>query len=199
MGIMNFLVRHKKKLEIVGWILMAVIGIAGVMSGFLTDTDKMEAVLRKCGIWAPLVFMFVQAVQVVIPILPGAVGCAFGVVFFGNIMGFVYNYVGICIGSILAFLFARKCGAVFVKQMTGSKFYDKYKKFLESEKKFERIFAILIFLPVAPDDFLCYLAGLSNMTLRRFTWIILLGKPLAIFLYSTALYQIIGQALKIFG
>lgn len=177
---------------------MAVIGLAGVMSGVLTDADKMEAMLIKCGIWAPLIFMFVQTVQVVVPILPGAVGCAFGVVFFGGLLGFVYSYVGICIGSVLAFLFARRCGAVLVRQMTGSKFYDKYVKFLENEKKFERIFAVLIFLPVAPDDFLCYLAGLSNMKLRRFTWIILLGKPLAIFLYSTALYQIIGQALKMF-
>lgn len=37
--------------------------------------------------------------------------------------------------------------------MTGAKFYQKYSKYLLQEKQFERIFALLIFLPVAPDDF----------------------------------------------
>ena len=196
MDLANWLVRHKKKIEIIGWLLMAAAIVAGLISGIFFDTAKMEALLLKCGFWAPIVFMAIQALQVVIPILPGAVGCAFGVVFFGNMMGFVYNYIGICIGSVLAFLLARKCGAALVKGITGARFYDKYNHFLENDRKFERIFAILIFLPVAPDDFLCYLAGVSRMTLRRFTVIILLGKPMAIYLYSTALYHILGQAIK---
>ena len=196
MDLTSWLVRHKRKLEVAGWLLMVAMVGAGLISGVFLDADKMEVFLRRCGFWAPLVFMAVQALQVVIPILPGAVGCAFGVVFFGNIMGFAYNYIGICIGSILAFCLARKCGTALVKGITGTRFYDKYNRFLENEKKFERIFAILIFLPVAPDDFLCYLAGVSRMSLKRFTAIILLGKPLAIYLYSTALYHILGQAVK---
>ena len=54
-----------------------------------------------------------------------------------------------------------------------------------------------IFLPVAPDDFLCYLAGTTDMTWRRYTAIILLGKPFAISLYSlglTAIWQMITGA-----
>ena len=51
-----------------------------------------------------LCFVALQAIQVVIPILPGSIGCLFGVIFFGPVMGFVYNYVGICGGSIWHFL-----------------------------------------------------------------------------------------------
>ena len=139
--------------------------------------------------------MIVQAVQVVIPIMPGAIGCVFGVVFFGAFWGFVFNYIGICIGSVCAFLLARKYGMMFVQNMTGSKFYNKYQHFLEKENQFEKMFALLIFLPVAPDDFLCYLAGVSRMRLTRFTTIILLGKPAAIFMYSMGLHQVLRMAM----
>ena len=72
--------------------------------------------------------------------------------------------------------------------------YDKYSKYLEMENRFEKIFALLIFLPVAPDDFLCYLAGISKMDLKKFVTIILLGKPAAIFLYSMGLNTVLQKA-----
>lgn len=192
---MEWIVKHKKWFEITGWILFAVGVIWAWRAGLFTDTEKLQALLEKSGILAPLLFVIVQAVQVVIPIMPGAIGCVFGVVFFGVLWGFVFNYIGICIGSVCAFLLARKYGMMFVQNMTGSKFYNKYQHFLEKENQFEKMFALLIFLPVAPDDFLCYLAGVSRMRLTRFTTIILLGKPAAILMYSTGLHQVLRMAM----
>ena len=182
-------------MKITGWILFAVGVVWAWGAGLFTDTEKLQALLEKSGILAPLLFVIVQAVQVVIPIMPGAIGCVFGVVFFGAFWGFVFNYIGICIGSVCAFLLARKYGMMFVQNMTGSKFYNKYQHFLEKENQFEKMFALLIFLPVAPDDFLCYLAGVSRMRLTRFTTIILLGKPAAILMYSMGLHQVLRMAM----
>lgn len=192
---MEWIVKNKKWFEITGWILFAVGVVWAWGAGLFTDTEKLQALLEKSGILAPLLFVIVQAVQVVIPIMPGAIGCVFGVVFFGALWGFVFNYIGICIGSVCAFLLARKYGMMFVQNMTGSKFYNKYQHFLEKENQFEKMFALLIFLPVAPDDFLCYLAGVSRMRLTRFTTIILLGKPAAILMYSTGLHQVLRMAM----
>ena len=192
---MDWFVKHKKWFEITGWILFAVGVVWAWGAGLFTDTEKLQALLEKSGILAPLLFVIVQAVQVVIPIMPGAIGCVFGVVFFGAFWGFVFNYIGICIGSVCAFLLARKYGMMFVQNMTGSKFYNKYQHFLEKENQFEKMFALLIFLPVAPDDFLCYLAGVSRMRLSRFTTIILLGKPAAILMYSMGLHQVLRMAM----
>lgn len=192
---MDWIVKHKKWFEITGWILFAIGVVWAWRAGLFTDTEKLQSLLEKSGILAPLLFVIVQAVQVVIPIMPGAIGCVFGVVFFGAFWGFVFNYIGICIGSVCAFLLARKYGMMFVQNMTGSKFYNKYQHFLEKENQFEKMFALLIFLPVAPDDFLCYLAGVSRMRLTRFTTIILLGKPAAIFMYSMGLHQVLRMAM----
>lgn len=185
---------YKKILLIVCTAITVVLTVIGYKKGIFTDETQMELFLNSCGIFAPLFFVFIQAVQVIIPILPGAVGCVYGVMFWGPLKGFIFNYIGICIGSIGAFLIARRFGQRLVIQMTCEKFYDKYSKYLEMENRFEKIFALLIFLPVAPDDFLCYLAGISKMDLKKFVTIILLGKPAAIFLYSMGLNTVLQKA-----
>lgn len=195
---MEWMIRHKRILEAAGWILFFLFVFWGWKEGIFSDTEKLEDFLKRSGVMAPFIFIIVQAVQVVVPILPGAIGCVFGVVFFGSVWGFVLNYTGICIGSVCAFVLARRYGTMFVRNMTGSKFYDKYQKFLKQEKRFEKLFALLIFLPVAPDDFLCYLAGVSRITFQKFTVIILLGKPAAIFLYSMGLHQLLQYAVTNF-
>ncbi|WP_225353487.1 VTT domain-containing protein [Lacticaseibacillus thailandensis] len=48
-----------------------------------------------------------------------------------------------------------------------------------------------ILLPVAPDDFLCMLAGLTKMSLRKFVWIIVLCKPWTILAYSMGMNKLI--------
>ncbi len=182
--------KHKKFLLISGTVFLVIFTFIAYKNGIFTDQEKMRGFLERCGIFAPVLFVLIQALQVVFPILPGAVGCVYGVLFWGPVTGFFFNYIGICIGSIWAFLLARHFGQQFVKETIGSRFYEKYSKYLLKENQFEKIFALLIFLPVAPDDFLCYLAGISKMPIKKFTIIILLGKPAAIFLYSMGLKTI---------
>ena len=75
--------------------------------GIFTDQAKMRAYLANKQIVGPIIFVLIQIVQVVVPIIPGGVSLLGGVVFFGPIAGFIYNYVGICIGSIINFFLAR--------------------------------------------------------------------------------------------
>ena len=43
-------------------------------------------------------------------------------------------------------------------------------------------------MPGAPDDLLCYVAGISNITLKEFIIYIILGKPLTLIFYSIFCY-----------
>ena len=87
----------------------------------------------------------------------------------------------------MAFLLSKHNGRPFVHHIIGEKNYNKYIGWLDKGKAFDKAFAVAIFLPVAPDDLLCYIAGLTKMSLKKFTCIILLGKPGSIFLYSLGL------------
>ncbi len=176
---------------IVGVILCALFVIYGIRTGIFSSQQAMEQFLGRFGIWGPVLFVLIQIVQVVIPIIPGGVSCLAGVLIFGPVMGFVYNYIGISIGSVGAFLISRRYGASFVRSMVKQKTYDKYIGWLNRGKRFERLFAIAIAAPCAPDDFLCYLAGLTSMKLKHFTGIIALCKPPSIIAYSLGLAGVV--------
>lgn len=167
--------------------VIVVLTIYGVKTGLLTDRDKLEMLVKESGIWGPLLFILIQMVQVVLPIIPGGITCGAGVVIFGAWHGLLYNYIGIVAGSMINFYLARRYGQCFVKYFVKEETYEKYIGWLEKGKKFDKFFAFAIFFPCAPDDVLCLIAGLTRMTWKKFTTIILLGKPASIAMYSLAL------------
>lgn len=179
----------------IGMVLTIMFFIYGIKTQIFTSQAALQTFLQQFGGFAPIIFIAFQAVQVVLPICPGAIGCIGGILIFGPIQGFIYNYIGICIGSIAAFLIARRYGINYVKNMGSKKTFNKYIRWLE-KPSFERLFATAIFMPVAPDDFLCYIAGVSKMTLKKFVMIILLGKPFAIAMYCFVLNLIVQQLIS---
>ena len=58
-----------------------------------------------------------------------------------------------------------------------------FKKYLCKKKSFPIALFIVILLPFAPDDILCYLSGLTKISFRKFTWIIIFAKPWCILGY----------------
>ena len=168
-------------------IIMGLFLYYGLENHLFSDMNSLKSFISKGGIWGPLIFVLIQIIQVVISIIPGGVSCAAGVVLFGPWAGLLYNYVGIVIGSFINFYLARKYGTTLVKSFVSESTYDKYSNWLDKGKKFDKFFALAIFFPVAPDDFLCMLAGLTKMSLKKFSAIILLGKPASIAMYSLTL------------
>ncbi len=133
----------------------------------------------------PLIFFCMQIIQVIVPIIPGGLTMAAGVLIFGPVWGFVYNYVGIALGSFLLFHFGRKYGQTLVHTFVKEKTYNKYMGWLDKgQKRFNIIFALLILSPIAPDDALVLIASQTKMSWRFLFWTIILCKPLPIFLYS---------------
>lgn len=167
-------------------IIFILIGIKGYKMGIFTSVTSLRKFLEGYTYLAPLMFMLLQVVQIVIPIIPGGVSTAFGVLMFGAFWGFVYNYISICFGSCLVFLISRYFGKNIMLNIFGEDQLHKYDKWLNN-KKYTKFFALAILFPVAPDDFLCYFSGLTKMTFKEFLLIILICKPPSIFLYSMAL------------
>ena len=79
-----------------------------------------------------------------------------------------------------------------------AKTLNKYLGWL-THPRFPHFFALAIALPVAPDDFLCYLAGLTNMKKRVFTAIIVLLKPWSILAYSFGVLTLLKLLLPSWG
>lgn len=171
-------------LNIIGLILAVVAIIWGFKTGLFTNEERMKSVIMKAGPAAPLVFILIQIVQTVIPIIPGALTIPMGTMIFGPRYGFLLNFIGIMIGSIMNFLLARRFGRPLVEMVTDDKKFDKYIQWLDSDKGFDPLFTFGMFFPVSPADLLCYFAGLSSMTFKKYLLILLLGKPFTLFIYQ---------------
>ena len=173
--------------SILGLVLCAVLAYVFWKAGLFASKEALPSCISRFGWAGPAVFITFQAVQVVIPILPGGLGCLAGVILFGVWKGFWYNYIGICAGSLAAFAIARACGRPLLESVFPAKMIEKYDRWMGSGSRFAKWFAFLIFIPVAPDDYLCFLAGTTRIGWRLYAAIILLCKPASIALYSLGL------------
>lgn len=154
-------------------------------SGTFRDPDSFKEYINSLGYLGPVVLTVFQCVKVLYAVIPGTIGCIVGPMLFGPVGGFVCNYVGICTGSIFAFLLSRKLGFSLMRMIFTDKKIRSYKNWMNRWTKHFHIFLwIAIFLPISPDDFLCYFSGLTQMKFKRFLIIILTSKPITILVYS---------------
>lgn len=165
-------------------ILLLMIFLKIFLTKEFSSVEDFRVYIESFGFAGPFVLTFFQAFQVVVPILPGYLGCAAGAVAFGTKIGFLCNYIGISIGSVIAYFLAKGFGISVINLMFSEKTYNKWRIKIEKSKSYERFLFIATLLPLFPDDFLCYFSGLIKMDRRRFIWIIILGKPWCILAYS---------------
>lgn len=185
--------------SIIGILATIALLIYGYQAGIFSSAEQLSYMISQAGIWGPLIFIFIQIIQCVIPIIPGGLSCVAGIILFGPFYGFIYNYIGILLGSLINFILARHYGKPLIETIVSKKTYNKYISWLDRGKHFDKLFALAIFMPVAPDDFLCMLAGLTKMTYKKFITIIVLGKPASLLVYSLGLTTAFEAIMKTLG
>lgn len=176
-----------------GILIVAACALVIYHFGYANATGQLQLMIQQAGFLAPLLFIGLQIIQVTFPIIPGGLSTVAAVSLFGAGWGFVYNYIGICLGSICAFMLARRFGQPMIEALIPEKTLTKYTGYLNSAHRFERLFTLAILLPVAPDDLLCLLAGLTTMSRRKFITIILLCKPWTILAYSLGVNTVVAH------
>lgn len=164
--------------------LSAVFCIRGYVDGHFRSVEGLRAYISSFGIFGPLVLMVIQAVRIILPVIPGTLGCLVGGALFGATVGFWCNYIGICAGSLTAFWLARKFGVDLVRKLIPLEKYHSFIQWVNSKKHYPLVVLMIFLLPFTPDDFMCYFSGLTEMSPRRFQWIMLLAKPWCILGYS---------------
>ncbi len=180
----NGWVKKVKILVIIGFVLILLLLLKLFFNQRIDSVESLQLYMKRFGIAAPLMLTLFQALQVVVPVLPGYLGCAAGAVAFGTLTGFWCNYIGISLGSIIAYYLAKKYGKSIVLSMFPQKQYEKWSGVVKKSRSYGWFLFIATLLPLFPDDFLCYFSGLMSMKSKTFIWIIILGKPWCILAYS---------------
>ncbi len=100
-----------------GFVIFVLFFVKQFFNQKFDSVESLQNYMKGFGIAAPLMLTLFQAVQVVIPVLPGYLGCAAGAIAFGSMTGFWCNYIGISLGSVIAYFLAKKYGIDIVTAM----------------------------------------------------------------------------------
>jgi len=138
------------------------------------DRYFLKETLRRWGLFAPLIFIGLQALQVIIAPIPGEVTGILGGYLFGEWAGLVYSTIGLTLGSVTAFGGGRWLGAHSVRALVSRETWEKMGFIVEAEGA---ILCFIIYLiPGLPKDMVCYLFGMSPMPLWVFALVSTLGR-----------------------
>jgi uncharacterized membrane protein YdjX (TVP38/TMEM64 family) len=145
------------------------------------SVDSIRAWVNSWGLLAPLVFVILQIIQVVIFIIPGEIPQIAGGYLFGFFWGIVLSTIGIGIGSAVNFYLARMWGLRFVEAILPHATLGKMRKLISGTRS-TLLYFIVFLIPGIPKDVIAYVAGLSKIKFWVFIFISSSGRLLGLIL-----------------
>ena len=158
-------------------ILVLLLAGVGVMVWYnappeLFSPDWITEFLQQAGWLAPLVYMFLRVIAVVVAVVPNAPLDIAGGLLFGPFWGTVYALLGSEAGAIACFLIARQMGREAITRLL-------HRDITFSNRIARRQLAYIVLIarlePVFSFALVSYGAGLTMMTLRSFALSTLIG------------------------
>ena len=164
-----------------------IVSATGIISK-LTSIEALRDYIASFGATAVLIFILFQFLQVVILPIPGSVSVGVGVALFGPLRCSVFSFIGIFLGSVVAFAIGRVIGYKAVCWIVGKDDLDKWLKKLKGKDYL--LLSIMFLLPLFPDDILCFVAGLSSITWLYFIIMIIVTRAISVLTTSFSLQLI---------
>jgi uncharacterized membrane protein YdjX (TVP38/TMEM64 family) len=138
------------------------------------DKKFLKQTLKQWGILAPIIFMALQALQVIVSPIPGEATGFLGGYLFGEWLGLLYSMIGLTFGSVVSFWIGRWLGERYVRKLVSKEMWEKLGFIVEAEGA---ILCFIIYLiPGLPKDIVCYLFGISPMPMWVFAVVSGLGR-----------------------
>jgi uncharacterized membrane protein YdjX (TVP38/TMEM64 family) len=155
---------------------------------FFSDKEQLLLFIDSLGVWDEVGFVLLQAVQVVIPLIPGVVLNVLGGYLYGIVGGVIYSSIGTSIGASIAFRLSRRYGNPLIDIFINDKIRSRLDHILHQKSAFT-IF-LLFLIPGFPKDYLCYILGLGRLSFIQFFAIESIGRLLGTFLETLGGYYL---------
>lgn len=146
----------------------------GPITRLLSNRDELLRVMSDMGPWAPLLYIALQTLQVVVAPIPGQIVGGVGGFLFGH-WGILWTSIGSFIGFWLVFMIARQFGRPLLEKIFKKPLIEKFDFIINAKGAALIIFAIFL-LPGFPDDIVCYIAGLTKLSMKKLLLISILGR-----------------------
>ena len=173
---------ERRPVKLLLWLLtLAILGgsvWALYATGFFEaagSQEKLGEYIARCAPWSHLAYFGIQLVSVVVAPIPSNLTAAAGAYLFGLWPSFLLTWGAVARASAIVFGLARALGQQFAGQFVSEKLSGKY---LDVIRRKRDVFLALAFLfPFFPDDILCILAGLTDISFKRFFLLAAIFRP----------------------
>lgn len=170
----------KLQAAVIGLVIVAVIGYIifdvatkGPLTSLLANKEQVIATVQKFGVFAPLLYIFLQIMQTVAAPIPGQVVGTVGGFLFGW-WGILWTTIGSAIGFFIVFSLSRRFGRSLVEKIIKKEHLDKFD--FVAGKHAPLILFLIFLIPGFPDDVVCYVAGLTDVPIKTLMWMIIIGR-----------------------
>jgi uncharacterized membrane protein YdjX (TVP38/TMEM64 family) len=139
-----------------------------------TDREQIKAFVTSFGTGAPVVFIIIQILQVLLAPFPGEATGFIGGFLFGATKGFIYSSVGLTVGSLINFTIGRFLGKRFVRKLIPPAQLERMDNLVKHQGVIV-LFGLFVF-PGFPKDYLCLFLGISAIPLKIFIILTAIGR-----------------------
>ncbi|WP_411343733.1 TVP38/TMEM64 family protein [Paenibacillus sp. WLX1005] len=147
------------------------------------NEDNLKRWMNEYRSLGPLISILIPFLKSFIPPMPTVIVLGVNAAVYGLWIGFLYSYIGIIGGSLVAFALIRKLSQHrYLARLTNRPKVDRTRRWIR-EHGFTYVFLLSLF-PVGPFTMLNIAAGLSGIRFRSFLIAILFGRGLMVFAVS---------------
>jgi uncharacterized membrane protein YdjX (TVP38/TMEM64 family) len=129
--------------------------------------ERFSAWIAGMGIKGMAILLGIQALQIIVAVIPGGPVEIVAGAAYGPWKGFAICILGCLIASAGIFLTVRALGVPLVERLLGKKLTDKY-RFLGNTRRVALALFLLFLIPGVPKDALTYIAPLGPIKPGRF-------------------------------
>jgi uncharacterized membrane protein YdjX (TVP38/TMEM64 family) len=140
----------------------------------LRDQERVREWVASFGPWAPLVSIALNAAQVLLAPIPGQFIGVMNGYLYGIWLGTLYSMVGLLIGTALAMGLARRFGRPLVERMVNPEQLARWDRI--TRRRGPLFFFLIYLFPSLPDDIICFLIGLSSLSIPRMLVLAMIGR-----------------------
>lgn len=142
--------------------------------------EYVNGLLNQYENLGPLLGLFLPFLEAFLPFLPLIVFVFANAAAYGLLKGFIFSWIGSCLGSLVVFIIIRRLGRKTIfRKITEHKQVHKVTDWVERHG-FGPLFLLLCF-PFSPSSVINVVAGLSRVSKQQFILAVLLGKSVMIF------------------
>lgn len=141
-------------------IIFFILKATGVLALF-DSAESLKELILSTGIWCRIVYLTLQFLQVTFLPVPAMITTVAGTLIFGAWETLFLSIIAIMLGRIFAFWLGRKFGMPIIKWMIGEEDATKWSQVLSKGKY---TYFLMLLFPLFPDDVLCMIAGITDMS-----------------------------------